>query len=71
MKLYDFHRHPPVAGTAQGGAVLSFSLYEQARIPPGVYFSIGLHPWDSARADAVERVEKELPRLLALCSKTC
>ena len=66
MKLYDFHRHPPVAGITQGGAVLSFSLYEQARIPPGVYFSIGLHPWDSARADAVERVEKELPRLLAL-----
>ena len=66
MKLYDFHRHPPVAGAAQGGAVLSFSLYEQAQISPGVYFSIGLHPWDSARADAAERVEKELPLLLAL-----
>ena len=66
MKLYDFHRHASVAGTAQGGAVLSFSLYEQAQICPGVYFSIGLHPWDSARADAAERVEKELPLLLAL-----
>lgn len=62
---YDFHRHLPIAEPARRDAILSVSLYEQALIPPHQCYTIGLHPWDTERLDAVKRVENELPKHMA------
>lgn len=61
---YNFHRHMPADGGVSDDTVLSFSLCDPTEIPTNVYFTIALHPWDSARPDAEQLIEEKLPTLL-------
>ncbi len=63
-RLEDFHTHYR-GGLPSPRAVYSFSLHELGEIPRGVYYTIGLHPWDSDRADAEALIEERLANTLA------
>lgn len=46
-RIIDFHTHN-LSGAPRCAAIASYSLTEIDRCPPGQYFTVGLHPWDTA-----------------------
>lgn len=63
LEFIDFHTHN-LTGEAYPLAIASYSLPKIGRCPKGQYYSVGLHPWDTARLDAYRVVDQALPHYL-------
>lgn len=59
-RIIDFHTHN-LSGSARRDAIASYSLTEIEDCPPEQYFTVGLHPWDTALFSATPQIlEKKL-----------
>ncbi len=64
LAFIDFHTHN-VTGVVAPRAIASYSLPQIIDRPEGQYYSVGLHPWDTARSNAYRSVEETLIKYLA------
>jgi len=63
-RIIDFHTHN-LSGSARRDAIASYSLTEIKDCPPGQYFTVGLHPWDTALFCSTPQIlEKKLRNAL-------
>lgn len=63
MEFIDFHTHN-LTGEVYPSAIASYSLPKIGRCPKGQCYSVGLHPWDTARLDAYRVVDQALAHYL-------